>query len=83
VTGHEEWKRLANAIGHPELVGDRRFRDMGSLAFALKLLEETRISTAPGMAFGDGGEGSLRFSLIEDLPRIDAACEAIGRFLRR
>ena len=32
------------------------FKDMGSLAFAEKLIRETGIAVAPGVGFGDGGE---------------------------
>ncbi|MSP59973.1 MAG: aminotransferase class I/II-fold pyridoxal phosphate-dependent enzyme [Myxococcales bacterium] len=58
-----------------------RFRSLGSVAFAVKLLEEARVAVAPGVAFGPGGEGYLRFGLVEEVPRIEAACRAIARSL--
>ncbi len=40
------------------------FRDMGSLAFAEKIIKETGIVVAPGVGFGPGGEGFIRMSLV-------------------
>jgi len=40
------------------------FREMGSLAFAEKLIRETGIAVAPGVGFGAGGEGYIRMSLV-------------------
>jgi alanine-synthesizing transaminase len=58
-----------------------RFRAAGSVAFAVKLLEEARVAVAPGVGFGPGGEGYLRFALVEEVPRIELACRAIARVL--
>ena len=58
-----------------------RFLAMGSVAFAMKLLDEAGVAVAPGVAFGPGGEGALRFGLVEETPRIEAACRAIARAL--
>ena len=41
-----------------------QFREMGSLAFAEKLLRETGVAVAPGVGFGAGGEGYIRMSLV-------------------
>jgi aspartate/methionine/tyrosine aminotransferase len=40
------------------------FKDMGSLAFAEKVLRETGIVVAPGVGFGDLGEGYIRMALV-------------------
>ncbi len=48
----------------------------GSTDFALKLLQETGIVVTPGNAFGSGGEGYMRISLIADQDRLE---EALGR----
>jgi len=40
------------------------FKEMGSLAFAEKLLRETGVAVAPGVGFGAGGEGFIRMSLV-------------------
>jgi alanine-synthesizing transaminase len=58
-----------------------RFRDEGSVKFALRLLERARVAVAPGVGFGAGGEGHVRFALVEEVDRIGAACAAIARAL--
>jgi LL-diaminopimelate aminotransferase len=47
-----------------------------STDFALKLLQETGIVVTPGNAFGSGGEGYMRISLIAERDRLE---EALGR----
>ncbi len=44
-----------------------------STDFALKLLQETGIVVTPGNAFGSGGEGYMRISLIADRDRLEEA----------
>ena len=55
----------------------------GSVAAASHLIEHAHVATSPGVGFGPGGEGFLRFALIEDPPRIAEACRRIGALLRR
>lgn len=55
----------------------------GAVAFASQLLEQAGVAVAPGVGFGPGGEGHVRFSLIESDARVAAACQSIGRFLSR
>jgi len=38
---------------------------------------------SPGIGFGDGGDGHVRFALIENEQRIRQATRAIGRLLRQ
>ena len=52
-----------------------------SFSFALKLLEETRVAVAPGMAFGNGGEGAVRICCAADMAVLEKAMEKIGKFL--
>jgi alanine-synthesizing transaminase len=59
------------------------FRAGGSIDFAVKLLDGARVAVAPGVGFGEGGEGFVRFGLVEEVPRIEAACRSIGAFLER
>ena len=47
------------------------------------LLAEARVAVSPGVGFGPGGEGFVRFALVEPDDRAAAACAAIGRFLRQ
>jgi alanine-synthesizing transaminase len=53
----------------------------GSLDATTKLIERAHVKVAPGIGFGPGGDGHVRFALIEDPPRIAEACERIGRVL--
>ncbi|MBZ5583445.1 MAG: pyridoxal phosphate-dependent aminotransferase [Acidobacteriia bacterium] len=53
-----------------------------SFAFCKRLLEETRVGLAPGVAFGAGGEGSVRICYAADLTVLEPAMERLTRFLR-
>ncbi|MDD8026798.1 MAG: pyridoxal phosphate-dependent aminotransferase [Acidobacteriota bacterium] len=55
----------------------------GSLALALRLLEEEKVVITPGAAFGPGGEGFLRISFAAAPETITAGLERMGRFLKR
>jgi len=56
---------------------------LGSVKFASELLERARVAVSPGVGFGPGGEGFVRFALIENDERTRRACAAIGEFLAR
>jgi alanine-synthesizing transaminase len=56
---------------------------MGSIDFAMKLLEEANVAVSPGRGFGETGEGYLRLALIENEHRLRQAVRQIGRCLRR
>jgi alanine-synthesizing transaminase len=56
---------------------------MGTIAFASAMLREARVALSPGLGFGPGGDGWVRFSLVESEERTRAACAAIGAFLRQ
>jgi len=58
------------------------FRPMGSINFALKLIEEAEVAVAPGRGFGDAGEGFLRIALVENEKRLKQAVRQIGRCMR-
>ena len=58
-----------------------RFRDQGSLAFALRLAEEASVAVSPGVGFGEGGEGFVRFALVENEQRIGQAARSIRKLL--
>jgi alanine-synthesizing transaminase len=46
------------------------YREMGSLEFSKLLVTEANVATSPGVGFGRGGEGFVRFALIENEQRI-------------
>ena len=48
-----------------------------STDFALSVLQETGVVVTPGNAFGPGGEGYIRVSLIADCDRLGAAMERL------
>jgi alanine-synthesizing transaminase len=56
-------------------------RKMGSIDFAMKLLEEAEVAVSPGRGFGDAGEGYLRLALVENEQRLRQAVRQIGRCL--
>jgi alanine-synthesizing transaminase len=55
---------------------------LGSVDFAMKLLEEAEVAVSPGRGFGDLGEGHLRLALVENEQRLRQAVRNIGRCLR-
>jgi len=55
---------------------------MGSIDFALKLMDEAEVAVSPGRGFGEAGEGHLRFALVENENRLRQAVRQIGRCLR-
>ncbi len=59
------------------------FRKMGSLEFSKFLLREAKVAVSPGIGFGEGGEGYVRFALVENEHRIRQAVRGIKRALTR
>lgn len=59
-----------------------QFREMGSLDFCKKLLQEALVAVSPGIGFGPYGEGHVRFSFIENEHRTRQAVRSIKQFLR-
>jgi alanine-synthesizing transaminase len=57
------------------------FREMGSLEFSKLLVEKAEMAVAPGVAFGEHGEGYVRIALVENEQRIRQAARNIRRFL--
>jgi len=55
--------------------------ERGAVRFAADLLEKARVAVSPGVGFGPGGEGYVRFALVETDVRARQACAAIGQFL--
>ncbi len=49
------------------------YRSMGSVEFASLLVQEANVAVSPGLGFGPGGEGHVRFALIENEQRIGQA----------
>ena len=60
-----------------------QFDAMGSLEFTKLLLSEAKVAVAPGVGFGELGEGYVRIALSENTQRIRQATRNIRRFLAR
>jgi alanine-synthesizing transaminase len=58
-----------------------QFRELGSLEFALRLARDADVAVSPGIGFGEGGDGHVRFALVENEQRIGQATRAIKRLL--
>jgi alanine-synthesizing transaminase len=57
------------------------YRALGSLDFAVKLAREARVAVSPGVGFGAGGDGHVRFALVENEHRIGQAVAGLRRAL--
>jgi len=53
------------------------FERLGSMAFAKILLREADVAVAPGVGFGEYGEGHVRLALVENEQRIRQAARKI------
>jgi alanine-synthesizing transaminase len=57
------------------------YRDQGSLELALRLARDAGVAVSPGIGFGEGGDGHVRFALVENEQRIRQATRAIKKLL--
>jgi alanine-synthesizing transaminase len=57
------------------------FAALGSMAFSKILLREAEVAVAPGIGFGEYGEGSVRLGLVENEHRIRQAARGVRRVL--
>ncbi|MDF1536613.1 MAG: alanine transaminase [bacterium] len=54
-----------------------QYRDMGSLDFALMTLDKAKVAVSPGIGFGEGGDGYVRFALVENEHRTKQALKGL------
>jgi alanine-synthesizing transaminase len=59
------------------------YREMGSVEFCSFLVREAQVATSPGVGFGPGGEGHVRFALIENEQRIGQGIRNLKRALTK
>ena len=59
------------------------YREMGSVEFGSMLVKEAQVATSPGVGFGPGGEGFVRFALIENEQRIGQAIRNLKQALTK
>jgi alanine-synthesizing transaminase len=59
------------------------YDEMGSVEFASMLVRDAQVAVAPGVGFGPGGEGYVRFALIENEQRTQQALRNMRRTLTK
>ncbi|MDR3438826.1 LL-diaminopimelate aminotransferase [Telmatospirillum sp.] len=57
------------------------FAHLGSLEFSKLLLRDAKVAVAPGIGFGEHGDGHVRIALVENRHRIRQAVRNIKQFL--
>ena len=57
------------------------FAHLGSIEFSKLLLREAKVAVAPGIGFGEHGDGHVRIGLVENLHRTRQAIRNIKAFL--
>ena len=59
-----------------------RFAPMGSIEFSKLMMQEAKVAVAPGIGFGEHGDGFVRIGLVENRHRIRQAVKNIKTFLQ-
>ncbi|PSJ40823.1 LL-diaminopimelate aminotransferase [Allosphingosinicella deserti] len=57
------------------------FRHLGSVEFSKRLLADAQVAVAPGVGFGEEGEGFVRIALVENEQRLRQAARNVKKFL--
>jgi alanine-synthesizing transaminase len=57
-------------------------REMGSLEFSKQLLTHADVAVAPGVGYGEDGEGYVRIALVENEQRLRQAARNVKRYLQ-
>ncbi len=56
-------------------------KDMGSLEFSKQLLTQAQVAVAPGVGYGEEGEGFVRIAMVENEQRLRQAARNVKRYL--
>jgi alanine-synthesizing transaminase len=59
-----------------------KFKHMGSVEFSKFLITKAKVAVSPGLGFGNGGDGFVRFALVENIQRINQATRGIKKALQ-
>ena len=59
------------------------YKDLGSFEFARLLLDQAEVAVAPGIGFGEYGDGHVRIALVENKQRLRQAVRNIKAFLAK
>jgi alanine-synthesizing transaminase len=65
------WAPLPPALAH-----------LGSLEFSKQLLTEAKVAVAPGVGYGENGEGFVRIAMVENEQRLRQAARNVRRYLQ-
>ena len=65
------------------VLADARHISQDSLSLAKEILEATGVALTPGIDFGQGAEGFLRFSYANSMENLDKAVDRIAYFFRQ
>jgi len=55
------------------------YAEMGSVAFSEMLIDRCKVAVAPGLGFGRGGDGFVRFALVENEHRTRQAIQGLRK----
>ena len=58
------------------------YESLGSVEFSKLLLARAKVAVAPGLGFGEHGEGHVRIALVENTHRLRQAIRNIRGFLQ-
>ena len=59
------------------------YAELTSQEFATLLVQEAKVAVSPGSGFGPGGEGFVRFALVENEQRITQAVRGLRKALTK
>jgi alanine-synthesizing transaminase len=65
------WAPLPPALAH-----------LGSLEFSKQLLSHAKVAVAPGVGYGENGEGFVRIALVENEQRLRQAARNVKKYLQ-
>ena len=60
-------------------VSDEHLKGGGTIDFCLRMMDEAEVALAPGRAFGENGEGYVRFCFARDRAELTGALESMRR----
>ena len=60
-----------------------QFAKLGSMEFSKQLLTHAHVAVAPGVGFGEEGEGFVRIALVENEQRLRQAARGVKKLLSR
>lgn len=59
-----------------------QYKELGSLGFSQLLLDKAEVAVAPGIGFGEYGDGHVRIALVENQHRLRQAIRNVKDFLK-